>query len=81
MTTNWIVERTLSKGLGWHIQARTDDQFCSFAIVVSAKCDTAHRGKAANGKMDVFTVASDIGHGTMNVLGKIRYAGDWKGIP
>ena len=81
---DWIISRSLSKsdlskggvGLVYHIQARTADQFCSFALLASEKAPMT-RGKAADGKTDVFTVMSDLSHGTMNVLGKIRYDGDW----
>lgn len=81
----WIVSRSLAKkhdlkkggaGLMYHVQARTADQFCSFATLCSEKAPLM-RGKAADGVMDVFTCMSDQGHATMNVLGKIRYDGDW----
>jgi len=84
----WIVSRNLAKkhdigkgglGLIYHVQARTADQFCSFATLCSEKAPV-HRGKAADGKTDVFTAMSDQGHTTLNVLGKIKYEGDWKGI-
>ena len=85
---DWIISRSLSKsdlskggvGLVYHIQARTADQFCSFALLASEKAPMT-RGKAADGKTDVFTIMSDLGHSTMNVLGKIRYEGDWPGDP
>ena len=81
---DWIVSRSISKsdltrkgvGLVWHIQARTADQFCSFATLASDKAPMT-RGKAADGKTDVFTLMSDQGHTTMNVLGKIEYQGTW----
>lgn len=38
---------------------------------------TVLRTKAADGKTDCFTVMSDSGHTTMNVVGKIRYEGEW----
>jgi len=75
----WIVSRSLSKQIGadlYHIQARTADQLCSFATLASPKAPL-FRGKAADGKTDVFTCMSDQGHTTMNVLGKIRYEGEW----
>jgi len=80
----WIVSRSLSKsdlskggvGLVYHIQARTADQFCSFALLASEAAPMTI-GKAADGKSDVFTIMSDLGHSTMNILGKIRYDGDW----
>lgn len=83
----WVISRSLSKGdlkpggvgLVYHIQARTADQFSSFAILASEKAPLK-RQKSANGKADVFTAMSDLGHATMNVLGKIRYEGDWKGV-
>lgn len=85
--TEWIVSRSLSKsdlkkggaGLIYHIQARTADEFCSFATLCSQSAPLT-RGKAADGKTDVFTCMSDQGHTTMNVLGKIKYTGDWKGV-
>lgn len=73
----WIVSRHESKQPGfWHIQARTDDQLCSFAILASDKAPLV-RGKGADGKSDVFTAMSDQSHGTMNVYGKIKYEGTW----
>lgn len=75
----WIVSRSLSKGLLWHIQARTEDQLCSFALLASDQAPV-RRQKSADGKADVFTAMSDQGHATMNVMGKIRYTGDWRGI-
>lgn len=81
----WIVSRSIAKGsdlgrgghgLLWHIQARTADQFCSFATLCSDKAPMT-RWEAADGKHDVFTCMSDQGHATMNVLGKIRYEGTW----
>lgn len=80
----WIVSRSLSKsdlkkggvGLIYHVQARTADQLCSFATLCSERAPMT-RGKAADGKADVFTCMSDQGHTTMNVLGKIRYEGTW----
>ena len=82
--TDWIVSRSISKsdlrkggvGFMWHIQARTADQFCSFATLCSDKAPLT-RGKAADGMTDVFTCMSDQGHTTMNVFGKIRYEGTW----
>lgn len=81
---DWIVSRSISKsdlrkggvGLVYHVQARTADQFCSFAILASEKAPMTI-GKAADGITDVFTLLSDLSHGTMNVLGKIRYEGAW----
>lgn len=80
----WIVSRSLSKsdlkrggvGLVWHIQARSADQFCSFATLASDKAPMTI-GKTADGKTDVFTLMSDLGHTTMNVVGKITYQGTW----
>lgn len=81
----WIVSRSLASkhdlkrgaaGLMYHVQARTADQFCSFATLGSEIAPMT-RGKAADGKTDVFTFMSDQGHATMNVLGKIRYEGTW----
>lgn len=84
--TDWIISRSLSKsdlskggvGLVYHVQARTADQFCSFALLASENAPMT-RAKAVDGKSDVFTLMSDLGHGTMNILGKIRYDGDWPG--
>ena len=84
--TDWIVSRSLSKsdlskgsvGLVYHVQARTADQFTSFALLASENAPMT-RGKSADGKLDVFTCMSDQGHATMNILGKIRYEGDWPG--
>jgi len=76
----WIVSRTMSKDLGWHVQVRTADQLCSFALLTTSKNKTFLRTKAADGKTDVFTVMSDTGHATMNVVGKIKYTGDWKDV-
>lgn len=84
----WIVSRSLAsrhdlkkggRGLMYHIQARTKDQLCSFATLCSESAPLT-RQKAADGKMDVFTAMSDQGHTTMNVVGKIEYTGDWKGV-
>lgn len=82
--TKWIISRSISRsdlrkggaGLMFHIQARTEDQFCSFATICSENAPLT-RGKAADGKTDVFTCMSDQGHMTMNVLGKIKYEGTW----
>lgn len=80
----WILSRSLSKsdlrrggvGLVWHIQVRTEDQLCSFAMLASEKAPMT-RGKGADGKTDIFTLMSDQGHATMNVVGEIRYDGTW----
>jgi len=83
--TEWIVSRSLARkhdlkkggaGLIYHVQARTADQLCSFAILASENAPMT-TGKAADGKTDVFTVMSDQGHATMNVVGSIRYEGTW----
>ena len=82
--TEWIVSRSLSKsdlkkggvGLVYHVQARTADQFCSFATLCSENAPMT-QGKTVDGKFDVFTCMSDQGHTTMNVVGKIRYEGTW----
>jgi hypothetical protein len=83
--TDWIVSRSLSKkhdlkrggaGLIYHVQARTADQLCSFAMLCSESAPLT-RQKAADGIHDVFTCMSDQGHATMNVIGKIRYEGSW----
>ncbi len=72
----WTIEIGPSKDLGYHIQARTADQLCSFAVLISEKNQTILRTKAADGN-DVFTVMSDTGHATMNIYGKITYKGKW----
>ena len=81
----WIVSRNLAsrhdlgkggRGLMYHVQARTADQLCSFAVLCSENAPLT-RGKAADGVTDVFTCMSDQGHATMNVLGEIRYDGTW----
>lgn len=82
--TEWIVSRSLSKsdlskggvGLVYHVQARTADQFSSVATLVGEKAPLT-RQKGADGVTDVFTCMSDQGHTTMNIVGKIRYEGDW----
>jgi hypothetical protein len=82
----WIVSRSLSKkhdlgkggvGLVYHIQARTADQLCSFALLASENAPLL-LSKTCDGKSDVFTAMSDQGHATINVVGKIRYEGTWK---
>jgi len=83
--TEWIVTRDLASkhdlkkggaGLMYHVQARTADQFSSFATLCSENAPVT-RQKAADGVTDVFTCMSDQGHTTMNVVGKIRYQGTW----
>ena len=82
--TRWIISRSISKsdlrkggvGLVYHVQARTEDQFCSFATLCSESAPLAH-GETADGKSDYFTCMSDQGHTTMSVIGKIRYEGTW----
>jgi hypothetical protein len=86
--TEWIVSRSLTRsdlsrggiGLVFHIQARTADQFCSFATLASEKAPMT-RGKAADGKTDIFTCMSDQGHTTFTVVGRIRYQGEWPAVP
>jgi hypothetical protein len=73
----WIVSRSQSRhGEGYHIQARTADQFNSFAVV-AWKGASLCRMKSADGKHDVFTLSQLDPHMTMNILGKITYTGDW----
>lgn len=83
--TDWIVSRNLASrhdlkkggaGLIYHVQARTADQLCSFATIASEHAPLT-RQKAADGIHDIFTLMSDQGHATMNVVGKIRYEGTW----
>lgn len=81
---DWIISRSLTRsdlkkgglGLVYHVQARTADGFSSFATLCSERAPLT-RGKAADGKTDVFSCMSDQGHTTMNVVGRIRYTGDW----
>jgi hypothetical protein len=82
---DWIVSRSLASkhdlkrgglGLMYHVQARTADQLCSFATLCSEKAPIT-RQKAADGVTDVFTAMSDQGHATINIVGKIRYDGEW----
>ena len=71
----WEISFSPAKFKGYHIQARTKDQLCSFAVVVE-DMETMYRGKTANGKGDVFTIMGP-GGATMNVVGKIKYTGKW----
>jgi hypothetical protein len=75
-----IIEWTISRGpanpTGLHFQARTKDQLCSFAVVTASE-PNIHRGKTADGKLDIFTLYDDATKATMNVVGKINYAGEW----
>lgn len=74
---SWIVTRNPSNPPGsWHVQARTSDQLCSFAVVVAPACPI-FRGKTPNG-LDVFTLTVGTGQATMNVVGRIAYEGTWK---
>ena len=74
----WIISRsTATDPAMWHVQARTADQLCSFALLVSKRNDTMMRSKTADGKWDVFTMMGDLSHGTMNVVGEIEYVGIW----
>ena len=86
---DWIVSRSLASkhdlkkgglGLMYHVQARTADQLCSFATLCSENAPIT-RQKAADGVTDVFTAMSDQGHATINIVGKIRYDGEWPGDP
>lgn len=72
----WEITCGPAKGGGYHVQARTADQFCSFALVVP-DLDTMTKMKAADGKSDIFTLVVGTGQGTMNVIGKIKYTGKW----
>lgn len=75
--SKWTISRSPAKGLkGWHIQARTDDQFNSFACVATKDAHIL-RAKSGGGDMDVFTLTQLDPHVTFNVLGKITYTGDW----
>lgn len=76
----WTISRSRSRdGKGWHVQARTDDQFTSFAVVIR-KGTNYLRTIAENGKDEVFIVVQMEPHVTFNVLGKIKYEGDWEGV-
>jgi hypothetical protein len=77
---NWVVARSRARdGVQWHIQARTDDQLSSFACVVLGTTNI-FRGKAADGKSDVFTLSQLEPHVTFSVVGKIKYVNDWDGV-
>jgi hypothetical protein len=62
----------------FHVQARTSDQLSSFAVVVPGSANIA-RSKGVGGDCDIFalTVAGGTFHVTMNIVGKIKYSGDW----
>ena len=71
----WTIERSKSKQPGmWHIQARTDDQLCSFAILAT---DKAPLTKTPGVGGTAFTAMSDQGHATMNVFGDLTFSGKW----
>ena len=72
----WTISRSKAKFIGWHYQARTKDQLSSFAIVAPDNSHNISMSKTPDGR-DVFTLVSDGGTGTMNVVGKIEYEGDW----
>lgn len=84
---SWIVSRGPARGGGWHIQCRTIDQFSSFAVVIPEKLASActiQRGESTKPGIGTFSLVflipvSDY-HATINLLGKIRYDGDWNGI-
>jgi hypothetical protein len=76
----WTISRSPSRdGMGWHIQARTADQLSSFAVVIW-KGATILRTKAASGEGEIFTLAQLEPHMSMNVVGRIRYTGNWDGV-
>lgn len=64
----------------YHVQARTGDQFSSFATLAPENANIL-RAKSADGTADVFTLSFTIPdspfHVTMNVLGIIKYEGEW----
>jgi len=73
----WIVSRSRAKFGGWHIQARTKDQLCSMAVVVTdEEAATVRRGGGVGGQF--FTMVIVGGNVTMNLFGKIKYQGEWK---
>lgn len=82
---HWIVERTPANKdfprspAAWvHMQARTADQFSSFAAVVP---DDAPMTRIKGGVADVFSLSytnpASGHHVTINLVGKIDYKGDW----
>ncbi|MGH8474325.1 MAG: hypothetical protein ACRER2_00890, partial [Methylococcales bacterium] len=77
---DWIITRGPANPTGYHIQARTADQLNSFAAVSTKDQMSINRSKTADSKLDVFTLVVGLGQVTMNVIGKIKYVGDWKGI-
>jgi len=77
---SWIISRSPAKGLlGWHVQARTEDQLSSFTVI-AADGAAIMRGKTSDGKADCFTITDPSTMATMNVVGKIRYTGEWPKI-
>lgn len=82
MLPAWSISRSRARdGVSWHIQARTDDQLSSFACVVLGNA-TILRTKTSTGTGDVFSLAQlEPQHVTFNVVGFIRYTGDWDGFP
>lgn len=72
----WEINCGPAKPKGFHIQARTKDQMCSFVLVLP-DLSTVFRGKSVGEKFDTFTATMGTGQGTMNVLGKIKYTGEW----
>jgi len=75
----WSVNRETSRMGGWHHQARTEDGFTSFAVITAPGENPNYTiAKAADGVTDVFVLVTPDMRQTMNVLGKIRYTGDWK---
>ena len=77
MIQKWTISRSRSRDGGrWHIQARTNDQMSSFAVLVFDNANIM-RAKTADGKQDVFTLSDPATDATMNVVGEIRYVQDW----
>lgn len=76
----WTVSRSRARAnLGWHIQARTADQLCSFVAIVGEGASYL-RTKASDGKSDIFTLTDPATMATMNIVGKIKYVQDWDGV-
>jgi hypothetical protein len=76
----WKISRSRARmDVGWHIQARTEDQLSSF-VVIAHEGTSIYRGKTADGKGDVFTLTDPGTMATMNVVGKIEYTDNWEDL-
>ena len=73
----WTISRSQARdGVRWHIQARTDDQLSSFAVLASDGANIL-RARDAQNMGDVFTLVDPATDATMNVWGDITYTGYW----